>query len=65
MYVGIGAARDVQKNRPFQSLRSSMRDRSVLERRKRVRESVALSRIFLSVIQVSFGFGVAKVNICN
>lgn len=43
------AGKNVQKKRPFQSLRRSRRVRSVLERRKRVRDSVALSRVRLSV----------------
>jgi hypothetical protein len=42
---------DVQKKRPFQSLRRSRRVRSVLERRKRVNDSVALSRVRLSVCE--------------
>lgn len=45
----MGRESQLQKNKPFQSLRSSTRERSVLERRKRVRDSVALSRVRLSI----------------
>lgn len=52
---------DVQKKSPFHSLSSSRRDRSVLERRKRVKDARALSRVLRSVF---YSFGVSSSLAC-